>query len=229
VTIDEATGDWTFLPAGEVGTLVLRGPNIFAGYLVRSGSGRELRAGGKIKDGWLDTGDLASVDADGFIQLVGRAKDLIIRGGHNIDPATIEDALLAHPEVTAAAAVGRPDPHAGEVPVAFVTLTAGSALTPDQLEAWAAEHVPERAAAPKHVEIIDEIPLTTIGKQYKPELRRRAAEQAAHDAIAETPLGDQVRAVLIAGAVEIHVPHSIHDDEVRAALSKYAWTWKLTS
>ncbi len=229
VTIDEATGDWTFLSPNEVGTLVLRGPNIFAGYLVRSGSGRELRAGGKIKDGWLDTGDLASVDADGFIRLVGRAKDLIIRGGHNIDPATIEDALLVHPEVTAAVAVGRPDPHAGEVPVAFVTLTAGSALTPDQLAAWAAEHVPERAAAPKHVEIIDEIPLTTIGKQYTPELRRRAAEQAARDAIAETPLGDQVRAVVIAGAVEIHVPHSIHDDEVRAALSKYAWTWKLTS
>ncbi len=229
VTIDEATGDWTFLPADEVGTLVLRGPNIFAGYLVHSDSGRELRAGGKIKDGWLDTGDLASVDADGFIRLVGRAKDLIIRGGHNIDPATIEDALLAHPAVTAAAAVGRPDPHAGEVPVAFVTLAAGSALTPDELEGWAAEHVSEHAAAPKHVEIIDEIPLTTVGKQYKPELRRRAAEQAARDALAETPLRDQVRAVLIAGAVEIHVPRSIHDDEVCAALSKYAWTWKLTS
>ena len=229
VTIDETTGDWTFLPANGAGTLVLRGPNIFAGYLVHKGAGRELHAGGKIKDGWLDTGDLASVDADGFIRLVGRAKDLIIRGGHNIDPATIEDALLAHPEVTAAAAVGRPDPHAGEVPIAFVTLTACSALTPDELEAWAAEHVPERAAAPKHVEIIDEIPLTTVGKQYKPELRRRAAEQAARDAIAETPLGDQVQAVLIDGAIEIHVPHSSRDDEVRAALSQYAWTWKLTS
>ena len=229
VAIDEANGEWTFLPADEAGTLVLRGPNIFAGYLVHSGSGRELSAGAKIKDGWLDTGDLASVDADGFIRLVGRAKDLIIRGGHNIDPATIEDALLAHPEVTAAAAVGRPDPHAGEVPVAFVTLTAGSDLTPDELEAWAAEHVPERAAAPRHVEIVDEIPLTTVGKQYKPELRRRAAEQAARDAISETPLGDQVQAVLIAGEVEIHVPRSSHDDEVRAALSQYAWTWKLTS
>ena len=126
VKIDEATGNWTFLPENEVGTLVLRGPNIFAGYLVDTGSGREVHAGGKVKDGWLDTGDLASVDGDGFIRLAGRAKDLIIRGGHNIDPATIEDALLAHPDVTAAAAVGRPDPHAGEVPVAFVTLAAGN-------------------------------------------------------------------------------------------------------
>jgi fatty-acyl-CoA synthase len=229
VAIDEATGEWTFLPDNEIGTLVLRGPNIFAGYLVRGSSGRELHAEGKVKDGWLDTGDLASVDADGFIRLAGRAKDLIIRGGHNIDPATIEDALLAHPEVTAAAAVGRPDPHSGEVPVAFVTLARGSEMIPDELEAWAADHVPERAAAPKHVEILGKIPLTSVGKPYKPELRRRAAERAARDALAETDLAEQVRAVLVDAAVEIHVPHSPHDDEVAEVLSRYAWTWQLTT
>ncbi len=228
-SIDEVTGAWSFLDENEIGTLVLRGPNIFAGYLVDTGSGRAVRPGGKIRDGWLDTGDLASVDGDGFIHLAGRAKDLIIRGGHNIDPATIEDGLLEHPEVTAAAAVGRPDLYSGEVPVAFVTVAAGSKLTTDGLEAWAADHVPERAAAPKHVEIVDEIPLTSIGKPYKPELRRRAAEQAARDALAETGLGDQVRAVVIDGAVQIHVPHSAHDDEVGAVLSQYALTWQLTN
>ena len=227
VKIDEATGNWTFLPENEVGTLVLRGPNIFAGYL--TGAGRELDAGGKVKDGWLDTGDLAAVDGDGFIRLAGRAKDLIIRGGHNIDPATIEDALLAHPDVTAAAAVGRPDPHAGEVPVAFVTLATGAEHTADELEAWAAGHVPERAAAPKHVEIVDQIPLTSVGKPYKPELRRRAAERAARDALAETGFADQVRAVLIDAVPEIRVPHSPRDDEVQEALARYAWTWKLTN
>ena len=129
VKIDEATGQLDVPARNEVGTLVLRGPNIFAGYLVDTGPpGARCSAGGKVKDGWLDTGDLASVDGDGFIRLAGRAKDLIIRGGHNIDPATIEDALLAHPDVTAAAAVGRPDPHSGEVPVAFVTLAPGSEL-----------------------------------------------------------------------------------------------------
>jgi fatty-acyl-CoA synthase len=229
VRIDEATGEWTLLPANEVGTLVLRGPNIFAGYLVRGDSGPELRSDEKVKDGWLDTGDLASVDEEGFIRLVGRAKDLIIRGGHNIDPATIEDALLEHPDVSAAAAVGRPDPHSGEVPVAFVTLTPGSDCVPEDLEAWAAVHVPERAAAPKHVEILDEIPHTTVGKPYKPELRRLAAEQAARDALAETGLRDQVRAVLVGATLEIQVAHSTHDDEVGRALSQYAWTWKLTS
>ena len=228
VAIDEATGEWTFLPEGEIGTLVLRGPNIFAGYLARGSSGPEVRAEGKVKDGWLDTGDLASVDAEGFIRLAGRAKDLIIRGGHNIDPATIEDALLAHPDVTAAAAVGRPDPHAGEVPVAFVTVTSGSALSPTELNSWATENVPERAAAPKHVEILEEIPLTSVGKHYKPELRRRAAERAARTALAGTAAADQVSAVLVGGAVEIHIPESVADDEVRAALSRYAWKWKLT-
>jgi fatty-acyl-CoA synthase len=222
--IDETTGEWTFQPTGEVGNLVLRGPNIFAGYLV----GRELQTGEKMRDGWLDTGDLASVDADGFIRLAGRAKDLIIRGGHNIDPQTIEDALLKHPEVTAAAAVGRPDQHAGEVPVAYVTVTPGSAVEPDTLKTWASEHVPERAAAPKHVEIVDEIPLTTVGKPYKPELRRRAAEHAARDALAGTPVHDKVSAVLVDGAVEIQIPASAADEEAREALSRYAWTWSLT-
>jgi fatty-acyl-CoA synthase len=90
VHVDEITGEWTFLPEGEVGTLVLRGPNVFAGYLAEGESGPELRPGDKLHHGWLDTGDLACIEADGFIRLAGRAKDLIIRGGHNIDPATIE-------------------------------------------------------------------------------------------------------------------------------------------
>ena len=103
--------------------LAISGPTVFPGYVIgRDENGYVLDGLGKLVDGWLDTGDLARVDEDGFVYLSGRAKDLIIRGGHNIDPAVIEDALLAHPQVTAAAAVGRPDAHAGEVPVAYVTL-----------------------------------------------------------------------------------------------------------
>jgi fatty-acyl-CoA synthase len=91
--------------------------------------------------------DLARIDADGFVYLAGRAKDLIIRGGHNIDPAIIEDALLAHPQVTAASAVGQPDVHAGEVPVAYVTLAPGATVTGDELRDWASQRVPDRTAA----------------------------------------------------------------------------------
>ena len=111
--------------------LAISGPTVFPGYVTdRRPDGPVLDGLGKLRDGWLDTGDLARVDADGFIHLAGRAKDLIIRGGHNIDPAVIENALLAHPAVTAAQAVGRPDVHAGEVPVAFVTLTPGADRDP---------------------------------------------------------------------------------------------------
>jgi fatty-acyl-CoA synthase len=228
VAIDAATREWTFLSPGQVGTIALRGPNVFPGYVVRGASGEpQLRADGKLRDGWLDTGDLGSVDADGFIRLVGRAKDLIIRGGHNIDPATIEDALLAHPAVAAASAVGRPDAHAGEVPVAFVALAPGARASAEELLAWAAGHVPERAAAPRHVEIVDEIPLTAVGKPYKPELRRRAAERAARDALAGTAAPEQVRAELVDDAVVIHVPRGLDDPDVHQALASYAWSWRV--
>jgi fatty-acyl-CoA synthase len=113
------------------------------------------------------------------------------------------------------------------VPVAFVALTPGVTVEVAELEAWAADHVPERAAAPRHVEIIDEIPLTAVGKPYKPELRRRAAEQAAKDALSGTAVHDGVRAVLVDGAVEIVVPHSPDDEAVREVLSAYVSTWRL--
>src|SRR5262249_14199154 len=128
-----ADGSWTDCGPGQTGVLVIGGPAGFAGDVTdpaargpRGRPGRH-RAGRRAgtgrpgpRDGWLDTGDLGQVDAGGFVYLTGRAKDLIIRGGHNIDPRVIEDALLAHPAVRGAAAVGRPDRHSGEVPVAYV-------------------------------------------------------------------------------------------------------------
>ena len=130
----DAEGGWVDLPTGAAGVLAIGGPTVFPGYVVDRGpDGPVLDGLGKLREGWLDTGDLARVDDDGFVHLVGRAKDLIIRGGHNIDPAVIENALLAHPAVTAAQAVGRPDVHAGEVPAAFVTLTPGASTTPEEL------------------------------------------------------------------------------------------------
>jgi fatty-acyl-CoA synthase len=108
------------------------------------------------------------------VYLAGRAKDLIIRGGHNIDPAIIEDALLAHPQVTAASAVGQPDVHAGEVPVAYVTLTPAATVTEDDLRDWASQRVPDRTAAPKTVTVLDALPLTAVGKLYKLGLRADA-------------------------------------------------------
>ena len=202
VRIDPATGRWHQLEPGEVGNVVISGPNIFSGYLRPSMNGPVADPGDKVQDGWLDTGDLGSVDADGFLTLVGRVKDLIIRGGHNIDPASIEDALLEHPDVTAAAAVGYPDEHSGEVPAAYVVLAKGASADQHDLTAWAATHVVERAAVPKHVEIVDEIPLTAVGKPYKPELRRRAAEAAARERL---PPGASVRAEIVNSTIRLEV------------------------
>ncbi|HET8641239.1 MAG TPA: acyl-CoA synthetase, partial [Pseudonocardiaceae bacterium] len=186
-------GAWEDLPAGETGTLVISGPTVFPGYVVGRGEHGHLLDGlGKLVDGWLDTGDLGTVDEDGFVSLAGRAKDLIIRGGPNIDPAMVEDALLAHPQVTGAAAVGRPDARAGEVPVAYVTLAPDAAVAEHELREWAADRVAERAAAPKQVVVLDALPVTAVGKPYKLPLRADATRRELLDALDEV---DAVQAV----------------------------------
>jgi fatty-acyl-CoA synthase len=225
VRVDEHTGQWADLPPGETGVLAISGPTVFPGYIVDGPEGPRPDPAGKVVDGWLNTGDLAYVDADCFVYLAGRQKDLIIRGGHNIDPAVIEDALLTHPAVTAASAVGRPDEHAGEVPVGYVTISPGSQVTPGDLTAWAAARVPERAAAPKLVTILDALPLTAVGKPYKPELRRHAAEHAIAERLAPLGVGG-VHAELTDGIVAVTVPHTEHKNAVAAALDAYAITWR---
>jgi fatty-acyl-CoA synthase len=179
VRVDD-DGTWHDLPAGEVGHLVISGPTVFPGYVVgRDGDALRLDGLGALHDGWLDTGDLAAVDADGFVHLRGRAKDLIIRGGHNIDPKVIEDALGAHPAVQLCAAVGAPDPYAGELPVAFAQLRPGAAATEAELLAFTAARVDEAPARPRGVTIVERMPMTNVGKVYKPELRALAAAAVA--------------------------------------------------
>ena len=173
--LDSAGAPVEDLPPGVTGAVLVSGPNVFPGY-VREAADGELRldSTGKVFDGWLETGDLGRLDDDGYLWLRGRAKDVIIRGGHNIDPAVVEESLDGHPDVVASAAVGRPDRHAGEVPVAFVTLRAGATVSAEELCAHAARRVAEPAAAPKEVHILEELPLTAVGKIFKPALRREA-------------------------------------------------------
>jgi len=182
---------WADCAPGETGVLAISGPAVFAGYVTDPGSdGPRVSTRGLVRDGWLDTGDLGRVDADGFVYLTGRAKDLIIRGGHNIDPKVIEDALLAHPAVAAAAAVGRPDRHSGEVPVAYVVPAGPGPLDEAELLAWAATAIDEPAARPKYIYPVDAIPLTTVGKQFKPALSADAAVRAVTEALAAAGLPD---------------------------------------
>ena len=138
----------------------------------------------------MNTGDLDRQDADSYFYLTGRKKELIIRGGHNIDPASIEESLHRHPAVQIAAAVGRPDLHAGELPVAYVQLKPDGHATEDELLSFARDQITERAAIPKAIRLVAAMPLTGVGKIFKPELRQReivdALRVALHDAGAPT-------------------------------------------
>ncbi|MBZ5739146.1 acyl-CoA synthetase [Nocardioides mangrovi] len=222
-------GAWVDLPAGSVGTVAIHGPAVFPGYITgRADDGTFVLDGlGKLRDGWLDTGDLGFVDGDGFLHLTGRAKDLIIRGGHNIDPALVEDALLAHPAVTGANAVGMPDRHSGEVPVAYVTVSAD--VAEDDLLAWAREHVTESAAAPRAVHVVDALPLTSVGKPFKLPLRADAARRAVAEALDGLAGVADVRAEVVDGGVVVTVAADAGADEaaVAAALDAFALTWRV--
>ena len=144
---------------------------------------------------YLRTGDLGRFDADGYLWITGRAKDLINRGGHNIDPAIIEEALATHPSVAMAAAIGQPDPIAGELPCAYVELVEGADVTVDALMEHARIHVTERAAAPKYVEILPELPKTAVGKTFKPALRKLAIARVLDASLAEAGFAARVVSV----------------------------------
>ncbi|MFT6690735.1 MAG: fatty-acyl-CoA synthase [Colwellia sp.] len=155
----------------EPGIILVKGPNIFQGYLNESDN-----EGAWVDGEWFNTGDLGLINDLGHIQLTGRAKDLIIRGGHNIDPQIIEDALMAHAGVLQAVAIGQPDAHAGEIPVAYVVVKDPQQTTAAELLLHCQTHINERAAIPKRIEVLDSFPLTAVGKVFKPILRNKATE-----------------------------------------------------
>jgi fatty-acyl-CoA synthase len=210
---------------GQAGELVIGGPTVFAGYVTDPAlGGPRVSREGIVRDGWLDTGDLGSVDAGGFVYLAGRAKDLIIRGGHNIDPRVIEDALLRHPAIAAAAAVGRPDRHSGEVPVAYIVPAAPGRLDEADLLAWAADAIGEPAARPRHIYPIDAIPVTEVGKQFKPALAAGAAVRAVTEALAEAGLpGARADAAYEHGRLVVSVTGA-DPGRVRDAVAGFALT-----
>jgi len=164
----------------EVGEICVSNPGVYVGHTyTEAEKNKDLYYNEK----YLRTGDLGRVDEDGYLWITGRAKDLIIRGGHNIDPAEIEEALLGHPAVSFAGAIGQPDAHAGELPCAFVELIDGATVTPEELIAHCITHVKERAAQPKHIKIMDELPKTAVGKIFKPDLRKDAITRVYNEAL----------------------------------------------
>jgi fatty-acyl-CoA synthase len=152
----------------EIGVFIARGTNVFPGYKEEADNKNSWIIDGNDK--WYNTGDIGRQDADGYFWITGRQKELIIRAGHNIDPKSIEEPISRHPAVAAVAAVSRPDAHAGELPVAYVELKKGATANIEELMAFANVHIYERAAIPKKIYIIDQLPVTAVGKIFKPEL-----------------------------------------------------------
>ncbi|EJM56006.1 acyl-CoA synthetase (AMP-forming)/AMP-acid ligase II [Pseudomonas sp. GM49] len=172
----------------EIGLITITGPNLFEGYVEESHNrGLWIEINGQR---WLNTGDLGRQDENGYFWLTGRKKELIIRGGHNIDPKQIEEALQAHPAVALAAAIGSPDAYSGEVPVAYVQLRPGHVCNVEELEQFAQHHISERAAIPKRIEILDALPLTAVGKIFKPALQQREVARAVRQEVERMCLKD---------------------------------------
>ncbi|QRG09043.1 cyclohexanecarboxylate-CoA ligase [Xanthobacter dioxanivorans] len=156
------------VPAGEEGMLQVRGCSNFVGYLKRPGLAQV------DQDGWFDTGDIARMDADGYIRIAGRSKDIIIRGGENIPVVEVENILFKHPAIAAVAVVGYPDPRLGERACAFVMPRAGMSITFEEMVAYlkaqkmAVQYIPER------LEVVAALPQTPSGKIQKFRLREMA-------------------------------------------------------
>ncbi|RON24804.1 acyl-CoA synthetase [Pseudomonas brassicacearum] len=188
VLLDDAGEYLRDASVDEIGLITISGPNLFEGYLeARHNQGLWIDIDGQR---WLNTGDLGRQDAQGYFWLTGRKKELIIRGGHNIDPKQIEEALQAHPAIALAAAIGSPDAYSGEVPVAYVQLRLGHACNAEELEAFAHLNISERAAVPKRIEILDALPLTAVGKIFKPALQQREISRVVRQEVDRLCLQD---------------------------------------
>ena len=155
------------VPAGTEGEVLLRGPFLFSGYYDDDEATRRT-----VVDGWLHTGDVGRFDADGYVHITDRKKDMFIVGGFNVAPAEVETCIMAMPGVSQVAVVGMPDDYLGEIGAAFVIPRHGTHVTPDQIVAYAREHL-ANFKVPRRVEIVDTLPMNATGKVLKTELRRR--------------------------------------------------------
>jgi long-chain acyl-CoA synthetase len=165
--------DGTFPPPGARGEVVIQGPTVMQGYLNRPDATAEA-----MREGWLHTGDVGILDDDGYLRIVDRIKDMIIRGGENIYPKEIETVLQGAPGVIEAAVIGAPDEVYGEVPVAYVATYPGATLDLDELTALCRERL-TKIKVPTSIHVLDALPKNPLGKVDKPALRHRFAADAA--------------------------------------------------
>ena len=208
----------------EVGEICISSPGVWAGNTyTEADKNKDLYYEGQF----LRTGDLGRFDEDEYLWITGRAKDLIIRGGHNIDPALIEETLLGNDAVAFAGAIGQPCPSAGELPCVYVELVAGATATAEDLKAYCETHVPERAAHPKHVEILQELPKTAVGKVFKPDLRKRAITRVFDMALQEAGLSARVVSVIDdkKRGLVARISDEDSDEKIKKVLEQFSGSW----
>jgi long-chain acyl-CoA synthetase len=170
VSIQDDSG--ALRPAGQDGEICVRSPGVMSGYWHAPDSAATVLAGG-----WLHTGDIGHLDTDGYLYVVDRKKDLILRGGFNVFPRDVEDVLVAHPAVALAGVVGRPDARLGEEVVAFVSLRPDAVVTAEELSDYARQHLAANKY-PRQITIVPAIPLTSVGKLDRKKLRQWVADAA---------------------------------------------------
>ncbi len=212
---------------GEVGEICVKNPGVEPNVYSDPARNR----GVLTEAGYLRTGDLGRLDPEGYLWITGRSKDLIIRGGHNIDPSVIEDALMQHPSVAFVGAIGQPDAHSGELPAAYVELTGGAGASVADLLAFAKSHIGEHGAVPKYVEVLPELPKTAVGKIFKPDLRRLAIARVFNAALEEAGCSPRVVAVVEdrQRGLTAHLapkPDAAEAEKVAALLGSYTVPWQ---
>jgi fatty-acyl-CoA synthase/long-chain acyl-CoA synthetase len=210
----------------EIGEICISNPGVFAGNTYTEA---DKNVDLYYQDTHLRTGDLGRIDEDGYLWITGRAKDLIIRGGHNIDPAEIEEALLGHEAVAFAGAIGQPDAHSGELPCAYVELVDGASVSEKELLDYCATHVHERAAIPKHLTVLDELPKTAVGKVFKPDLRKMAITRVYNEALEKAGVAARVTSVVDdkkRGLVAQVAVNGSSEAEVAGVLNSFTRPWE---
>ena len=223
--VKEENGKLKECAVDEVGEVCISNPGVFDGSTYTD---QDKNKDLYYKKKYLRTGDLGRVDNDQFLWITGRAKDLIIRGGHNIDPAIIEEALLGHDAVAFAGAIGQPDAYSGELPCTYVELVDGAEISEAELLEYANENIKEPGAKPKHLEVLEELPKTAVGKVFKPDLRKMAITRVYNEALLAKQTDAKVTAVednkKLGLTAKVHGAAS--DEEIGAALQDFAGAWE---
>jgi len=159
------------VPVGEKGELCTRGYSVMLGYW-----GDDERTADAVRDGWMHTGDLATIDAEGYGNIVGRVKDMLIRGGENVYPREVEEFLFRHPKIAQVQVFGVPDKRYGEEVAAWIVLKPGESATEDEIRDFCRDQI-AHYKVPRHVRFVPELPMTVTGKAQKFVMRQQMLEE----------------------------------------------------